>query len=282
MKLARPNKSRMPTQQIAVIGLLLLASLLTPLLATADTRLKIGTFEVGEKFPRNRAAPEVIARAALSDNHLDMELVFMPATRSLLQANQGLVDGELIRSENSVGNHIGTLAVPEPLCAVDYYLYGLPPATASNYWSDLPDPHLIVLANLHELSRLLPPSLTTAPPLAVQNVRQGVRSLLSDQGNLLLMPEGLVEIAQATDPTQTRNIIKLHPRIARQPGYLWLHQRHQNLIPAIAASIKQLKTAYKEAHHLDDTQEIGCGEILEPGEFRDYRLRVQQQAASQQ
>jgi hypothetical protein len=252
-------------------GICLLLSLLglylQPCSATQPQTFRISTNDVSRDYPRDVMLAEALVRAALQDNQITLELVFMPATRALVQANSGIVDGVMLRAENLAGDSTGTLAVPEPVCQIDYFLYAQPHRVSSNYWRDLSNPRLITLPIMRELHSRLPASLySQQAPVTVQGVHQGIRTLQEGRGNVLLMADGLVEISQQTQEDMPE-AVKLQPAVASQPGLLWLHQRHQASIPAIAASLRQLKDRYRQAHGLAADAEINCTATLPPGFF---------------
>lgn len=201
---------------------------------------------------------EKIARDALAKLNMSLKVTQLPAMRALQQADAGYVDGDLWRLEGTDQHYANLIAIAEPICFADIYLYTLLDRTQSNYWETMASPRVILLPETRKLIHQLPKSLTRNEPIQSLSVSQALRALLRDDGNIILLPEGLIEVIEKEQQGSLPWVLKLHPQIAQLPAHLLIHRRHSGIIERLSANIAESKRNFNNEHHDLRSHPISC------------------------
>lgn len=178
-----------------------------------------------------------------------IHIVPLPAMRSIAQAQKGITDGELLRTQGFSKNLSNSQPVPLPVCLMHHYVYALTDQTNSNYWSSHPNPKLIMLTQDQQHFQHLPEKLKQQQPLFLNDTQQAIRALAKNQGNLIYLPEDSIDLIRRVSPNTVPRILKLHPRLHSEPAYLFLHKRHQSLRRALIENLP---------HHPDYSPNSNC------------------------
>jgi polar amino acid transport system substrate-binding protein len=223
--------------------------------------LRLGTQDAAKPFFDGPSTVIHMIRQAVGSQQLQLEIVYLPRMRSLAQANQGYIDGDLIRVEGIVREAKNLIKVPEPICLADYYIYSLTHKTQSNYWKDFKKPQPILLTDMQGIQKLWPQQLLSVRTYSVADIQQGIRAIKYNKGNMLLLPDGILEML----PKETAGIpfIKLEPKTGTQPVFMWLHKRHKALASKLAQALKREKLKLQQAGTIQ-TVNFACGELITP------------------
>jgi len=163
-----------------------------------------------------------------------LEIQYLPAERSLKMSSEGKFDGELFRIA-AVGQHYPQLlAVPVPLARIELYAFvKMGRQHEFGLWQQ--DPNLRIgfvrgfkMAELYDVAGTK--TIVNTPGQAVQMLQQNkIDILLEDLQSL--------REATAGDP-QAANLIQLPEMLAAEELFHFVHQRHQQLIPALAEQLR--------------------------------------------
>lgn len=225
--------------------------------------IRLGTLHTVESFFEEQpsAIGEVVRQALAQEGH-ELKLLYLPRMRSIELANRGAIDGDLARTidVSSLVNNL--VKVTTPLCHTSYYLYAPVQSTTTNHWKDFKNPKPVMLSDMFLATALWPESLLAFEPLKLPDTAQALRAIKKGQGNILLLPEGILEIL-------TRNehgiqFIKLHPVIARRDVFLWLHKRHTPLANKLGQHIQNAKQSLFDNGRVDDVH-FTCGTLMSEG-----------------
>jgi polar amino acid transport system substrate-binding protein len=225
--------------------------------------LRLGTQDAAKPFFEGPSTVMHMIRQAVLSQQLQLEIVYLPRMRSLAQANQGYLDGDLIRVEGIVREAKNLIKVPEPICLADFYIYSLTHKTQSNYWKDFENPRPILLTDMQGIQKLWPQQLLGDRAYTVADIQQGIRAIKYNKGNMLLLPDGILEML----PKETAGIpfIRLQPKTGTQPVFMWLHKRHKALAPKLAHALKREKLK-RQQEDTTQTVNFACGELITPEE----------------
>lgn len=201
---------------------------------------------------------EKIARDALAKLNVSLKVTQLPAMRALQQADAGYVDGDLWRLEGTDQHYANLIAIAEPICFADIYLYTLLDRTQSNYWETMASPRVILLPETRKLIHQLPKSLTRNEPIQSLSVSQALRALLRGDGNIILLPEGLIEVIEKEQQGSLPWVLKLHPKVAQLPAHLLMHRRHSGIAEQLSAHIAESKRNFNNEHHDLRSHPISC------------------------
>ncbi len=201
---------------------------------------------------------ERIARQALDRLDLNLKVSQLPAMRALQQADAGYVDGDLWRLVGTDQHYANLVAVPEPLCYAKIYFYTLLDRTQSNFWSVMENPRVILLPETQALAAQLPQSLIARAPVQTLSISQALRALLRGDGNMILLPEGLIEVIEQEQKGALPWVLKLHPQVSQLPAHMLVHRRHWGITDTLAGHISDSKSTFNQTEHLPLATPIAC------------------------
>ncbi len=178
-----------------------------------------------------RVAIEVFRRIGKS-----VEIVSLPAERSLLNVNDGVEDAEFVRISGLRKNYPNLRQVPEPIYVMEFSAFSNSVQFSPTDWNSLKPYDVafvtgwkILEANIkgsHTLTKLgSPENLFTF----LDKRRTQVAVFAKWQGIDRITKLGLKDITIMEPPLATRNM------------YLYLNKKHEGLVPKISEALKQMK-----------------------------------------
>lgn len=170
-----------------------------------------------------------------------LNIQYLPAERSLKMSSQGKFDGELFRIA-AVGQHYPELLqVPVPLAQIQLYAFvNAGREHEFGLWQQ--DATLRIgfvrgfkMAELYEVAGHK--TMVNTPGQAVQMLQQNKIDLLM---------EDLQSLHEATaGDEQAANLVRLPDVLATEELYHFVHQRHQQLIPALSEQLQRQSAGKK-------------------------------------
>lgn len=254
----------MLTQPKNTYRFLLALVLILSLSADAENELHLVTYLGSDGSTSYQGAnsevftAERIARSALAQFQRPLKVTQLPAMRALQQANAGYVDGDLWRLAGTEQQFDNLIAVQEPLCYADIYFYTLLDRTQSNYWDSMTRPTIILLPETQGLLPQLPNNIKQQQPIQAASISQALRALLRGDGNMILLPEGLIEVIEQEQKGALPWVLKLHPSVAKLPAHLLLHKRHRDISDPLSQHIHTSKENFTRSNNLPDTSAVAC------------------------
>ncbi|MCB1739887.1 MAG: transporter substrate-binding domain-containing protein [Gammaproteobacteria bacterium] len=232
-------QTRMPRTGISLIRfsvfrtILLLTLAWTALPAVAlDRMVTVST----NNTPLDRRVLEVVASEALQRLGYGLEVISLPSERSLRTADQGEVDGEGLRVAGLGELYPNLIQVPEPFVRISFVAFSRDATIELNGWDSLRD-HRVAFINgwkMFESHATHARSVTKVDqPQQLFNMLASSRVDLAlytkADGEVLIREQGLTSIAP------------LSPSLKDVDMYLYLHRKHEALVPELAATIRALK-----------------------------------------
>jgi len=222
----------------SVIFSLLLCCCATPCAVAAPPVLQIAT-SLSKSELSGRIEQQL--QQAYQQLGYQMQLVRLPAGRSLQMTNQGLYDGELFRIDGVQHEFPQLLQVPVQLASIKLLAYvASPRAQELQQWARQSDLRIGYVRGFRLVSQVrfagkaLP---VTTLEQALGMLRQGkVDVLLEDQQSLLsLLPEGLAEAG-----------ISAQSGVLAEAGlYHYVHQRHAAIVPSLSRTLQNAVGGHK-------------------------------------
>jgi polar amino acid transport system substrate-binding protein len=226
---------------------LALALLLTPALLAAQTRTTpAGTFVMGTVDAENTYAHRWYRRIyseAFRRLGIRLELAVYPNQRIGIVLDQGAIDGEAARASIYSEVHPELIRVEESVLDVVFALYATHPTLELNRLDDLRRLKLRtayrrgVLVCEKALASLLPPEQI----IDVTGAEQGLQMMLSGRADLMCaVDQSLTNVLIAPEfagVTSVRKVLELQAA----PLFPYLHRRHAELAPKLAAVLKAMK-----------------------------------------
>ncbi len=205
-----------------------------PAVAQSPASLTIST----NNTPLDRKALAQLAQEACSRIGVGIKLVSLPSERSLQAANQGEVDGEGLRVAGLEETYPNLLRVPERFIGISFVAFASNPAiTLTEGWASL-KPHRVAFINGWKMFETHATGARVVHKL--DKAEQLFQMLAAGRIDLALytLADGLALVRQLG----LSGIAPLTPALRDVDMFLYLHQRHQSLVPRLAAALREMKT----------------------------------------
>ena len=179
---------------------------------------------------------DLIAREAFRRAGLQLKLIKLPPERGLINANAGIEDGDLSRIAGLEKTYSNLIRVPEKMIDMDFVALARKPSPATASWAALepiPVGHIkgwkIFESNLRPATQVI----TTDDP-------EQLLTLLGKDRIDVALYDRWMGLALAHQMA-IKGVHVVEPPLATREMFIYLHQRHADKVPAIAAALKALK-----------------------------------------
>lgn len=174
-----------------------------------------------------------------------MEAVRLPAERALINANAGIDDGDLSRIAGLQKIYPNLIQVPETVMEVEFVAFTRDLEFPIRGWQSLKPYSVAYITGWKILER----NIAEAAELTrVKNVDQLFALLLKNRVDIIVYSRwsGLDYIKQH----HLRGVKILEPTLDRQNMYVYLHKKHQILVPKLAVALRTMKLdgSYRRAY----------------------------------
>lgn len=178
---------------------------------------------------------DVVAGEAFRRAGVTLRLVKLPAERALLNANAGIEDGDLSRIAGLEAQYLNLIKVPEKLIDWEFSAFSMDRTIRTRL--DAIRTHSIAHIKgwkIYEQMMAGAPAVTTAEDSA-----QLFRLLALKRVEVVLYTRwmGLAKIREQG----LSGVVALEPPLATREMFIYLHKRHADLVPKIAAALRDLK-----------------------------------------
>lgn len=180
---------------------------------------------------------DVIVGEAFRRAGLRLALVKLPAERGLMNANSGIEDGDLSRIAGMEKKYPDLVRIPEKLISMDFVAFSRQPKPAEASWTILAQFKVGFIKGWKIFeNNLLPATQITT----VDNPEQLLRLLEKNRIEIALYDRWM-GTAMAKQ-MQIHNVRVVEPPLASREMFIYLHKRHTDKVPAIAAALRAIKT----------------------------------------
>jgi len=179
---------------------------------------------------------DIIVNEALGRTGFGLESVRLPAERALINANAGIDDGDLLRTAGLQKAYPNLIQVPEKVIDLEFVVFTKREAFEVTDWDSLKPYSVAIVTGWKILER----NITAAADLAkVKNVNQLFTMLSKDRVDTIVYSRwtGLGYIKQ----NHVQGVRILEQPLARRGMYVYLHKKHQRLVPKLAAALRAMK-----------------------------------------
>ena len=179
---------------------------------------------------------DVVVSKAFAMVGVQLELVRTPAERGLLNANEGIDDGELTRIKGIDKVYTNLIRVPEKVVNWDFVAFSKNPNIQIKDWQSL-KPY-----NIGHIRGWKILEINTAGFPYVETVRNSdvlFTMLEKDRIDIALFSRwiGMAILKKK----KLRGIHVLEPPLASREMYIYLNKKHAELVPKIADALRQIK-----------------------------------------
>ncbi len=194
----------------------------------------------------------LIYTEALKRMNIEFVFIEVPPRRASAYSNAGRVDGELGRVYNYNTRFPNLIRVEEHNHFVTFLAFATDPAIALDRWESLKDTNYRVeyRRGLKKAAEQLPLVVPSNRLSSVDTLEQAIRKLLSgrtdvfiDVGDMVLnylSSQAFQDVCQEMGQEKGKRI---HPvgLMEQTTGHAWLHERHRELAPRLAAVLREMK-----------------------------------------
>lgn len=192
---------------------------------------------------------------------IPLRLEYLTLKRRSAMADEGNIDGEVGRVYEYGAAHPNLIRVEESVINLSFSLYTTQPALHLQRLDELPATALLVeyrdgiLMCENTLKQLLPPTRLSR----VATEQQGLKKLLAGRTDLYCDLDLTIQTAlHSQEFKEAGNIRKALDLGKSIPTYPYLHWKHAELAPRLAATLKQMKAeGLIETYRLQVERELG-------------------------
>ena len=171
-----------------------------------------------------------------------------PAERALMLANAGIDDGDGPRISGLTEEYPHLVRVPEPVLVLDFVAFTKRLRFSTETWASLAPFSVAIVTGWKILERNITHSA-------------GLVRVKEPERLFMLLKEGRTEVVvidrfsgyATCRKVRLAEFNVLDPPLASAPMYLYLHERHAQLIPAISSALRDLKAAGTYERVLQET-----------------------------
>lgn len=216
-------------RRICFVGMILCLSFSD--LVDAQEKLTFSTFDEPTPFT---ITAERILREAYTRLGIEIDIQHYPGERALYTANQGVVDGELVRVTNLHTTYPNLLMVPTSFMEIEIMAFTKQLSFPVEGWESL-RPYTIAFLRGFKLAE-------------AQTEEMRVYETANDELTFQLLEAERVQVALGTrlggvffiKRMKLDEIAPLEPPLATIPMYHYLHNKHERLVPQIDEVLQQL------------------------------------------
>ena len=185
--------------------------------------------------PGHEGFLDLLARDVFGRIGIDARLVVLPGERGLINANQGIEDGDMFRTPGFESEYQNLVRVPEKLMDFDFVAVSLKPEVQVRQWSDLSKYSVAYSTGrkIFERNAAVAREVTT-----VRELRQLYALLASGRVDVILHDrwQGLWLARGAGLDVRVQE-----PALARLQMFIYLHRRHQARVAPLTAALAEAR-----------------------------------------
>ena len=188
--------------------------------------------------PEGNGFYDLLLKEVFDDLGINLKINHLLSKRSVQNADSGIDDGEYARTEGITAEYKNLIIVPEALVNFYFVAYSRDPVINVSNWNSLTGFNVSYINGWAILKNNVPESV---PVTLVSNEVSLFKMLLSDRVDLILYSKlrGLSKIER----DNLENVFIIEPPLASRGMYLYLHKKHEGIIPEIAAGIRKIKAS---------------------------------------
>jgi polar amino acid transport system substrate-binding protein len=197
--------------------------------------LATGSREPLVSSPGRPGFAEELVREALRRVGHELRVVPLPVERALVNANAGIEDGDLYRAAGFEKDYPELVQVPQPLLDQDFVAVARRADVQVRGWPDLARYHVAYVTGNKILERQLQ-GLANVTSVRDNALLLGL--LAADRADVVLINRwvGLLAARQAGVAVRVQE-----PALLRVPMYMYLHRRHEALVPQLATALADVR-----------------------------------------
>jgi polar amino acid transport system substrate-binding protein len=184
--------------------------------------------------PNQSGFYDLVLKEAFSRAGHKINIIQLPAERSITNANEGITDGDFVRISGLTSIYKNIIQVPEKITNFDFVAFSKDPTIKITDWQSAKPYHIGIVRGWKILENNL---AGAASLLRVKNQQLLFKLLDKNRANIVVYSrfEGYGVIRQQN----LKGVHTLEPPMAIREMYLYLNKQHAQLVPVISQHIKK-------------------------------------------
>ncbi|MBF0551427.1 MAG: transporter substrate-binding domain-containing protein [Deltaproteobacteria bacterium] len=229
--------------------LIILFSLIITSSGSGQTGLVLNTSNAPPNATKDHTGlGDRVVREACRRIGVEVKIIMLPSERALMNANEGIDDGNFARIRGITAIYPNLVRVPEEITNFEFTAFTKNLNIQTTDWSSLKPYNVGIVTGW----KILENSIVGAKSLVrVKDERVLFNLLAQDKADVVVYDkrQGLVLLNEL----KLGQIKTLSPALAKRSMYIYLHKRHQALVPELAAAIKAMKEDGTYKKIMDET-----------------------------
>lgn len=180
---------------------------------------------------------DIVASEAFRRSGLKLKLIKLPAERALINANAGIEDGEISRVAGIEKTYPNLVPVPEKLVDHHFVAFTRDASLKHASWDSLQPFSVGYIRGYKIVEKNLPPGTQT---LTANDAEQLMTML--DKGRIDIAIYRRWQGEALAKKMRIRNVRIIEPSLAETGVYIYLHRKHLDKVPLIAAALRDIRT----------------------------------------
>lgn len=177
-----------------------------------------------------------LLREAFRRANRQVEIVHLPAERSLINANQGITDGDFVRIDKMDTLYPNLVKVPEKIIDFEFVAFSRHVNIPITGWASLRPYHVAIVRGW----KILEKNIVGTASL-VQTKNQRLLFTLLDKDRVDIVVYSRFEGYWVLRRLHIHGVKALKPPLAVRPMYLYLNKKHAKLVPVIGRYLREMK-----------------------------------------
>jgi len=165
-----------------------------------------------------------------------IKIIQLPAERSLINANEGIVDGDFVRISGLSALYQDLIRVPEKIINFDFVAFTKDSNLAISDWQSTKGYHIGIVRGW----KILEKNLVGAASLSRVKNQQLLFKLL-DKNRVDIVVYSRFEGYELINQLDIKGVKVLEPPLETREMFLYLNKQHSQLVPIIAQNIMDMK-----------------------------------------
>ncbi len=186
--------------------------------------------------PEGKGFHDLIVKEAFRRIGMQVSIVHLPAERALVNANEGIDDGNFVRIAGLEKKYPNLVMVPEKICDFEFAAFTKNPMIKIEDWDSL-KPYNVGIINGW---KILEANIVGTKSLTKVRSDEALFDLLMhDQADLIVFDR--IQGKAMIKKSRLTGVKVLQPLLAKRDMYLYLNVRHAGLVPKVGTVLQEMK-----------------------------------------
>ncbi len=180
---------------------------------------------------------DLVLKEAFSRLGMEIDIIQLPAERSLTNANKGITDGDFVRISGLENIYQDLVMVPEKITDFEFVAFSRRMNFRTTDWQFLRPYNVAIVRGW----KILEENITGTQSL-VRAQNQNILFTLLDRDRTDIVVYSRFEGYSLIKKLEIKGIKALEPPLAVREMFLYLNKKHEKLAPLVADTLREMKS----------------------------------------